>query len=405
MRISMLMLLAFLGFLSCKKNTSTPGEIEVANPITDKKGWKLVKYAPEFYTYANDPLVINKLELVKEHSNGIDILYSSILEFQRDAQFINVRWRAHADGLNEVKKVAITEIASFDQFNRPILSRLVNAFSAGMGESQLFVMNELPILRNGSSTEFDHTYQHFNAKSTKVVLNEKKMTLSSTQITKGGLGTADPAYPFVINGMNSWKAGENFGALANGFASSLGAAPKGNELVILAAKDSLLYVLETQKNTYTYTSGTYSENVKSVVVKNVYNLNALTKSSPNNYLTFARFCFNPDNLFVFAGMSNGHNRYFKINLNTYQLSSENEGLYEQVKLDGIKNLILPEDRPGEVIAMEMDGIYHFKGNTKIPVPSVSVQTGTMGTTVNYSNGKLWQVLFDKNGSYLISKAL
>ncbi len=405
MRNLTLLLCAILGLFACKKNSSNSGELEVANPITEKKGWSLVKYSPEFFTYANDPIVINKLELVKEHSTGIDILYSSMMEFQRDAQFINVRWRAYSDGLNEVKKVDVTQIASFDEFNRPILSRLVNAYSAGMGESQLFVLNELPLRLQGSSSEFDHTYQHFNAKASRVVLNERKFSLRSTQVLKGGIGSANPNAPFVVNGMNSWRVGEKLGALATGYAGSLGAAPKGNGLVILALKDTLVYILETQEKTHMYISGTYSEIVKSAVIKNVYNLNALTKSGIGEYFSTSRFMFNQEYLFVFIGMTNGHHRYFKINLNTYQLKSDNEDLYEQIKLDGIKNIILPEDRPGEVIAMEMDGIYHLSGSTKTPIPSVSVLAGTSGTTVNYSNGKIWQILFDKNGSYLINRAL
>jgi hypothetical protein len=80
-------------------------------------------------------------------------------------------------------------------------------------------------------------------------------------------------------------------------------------------------------------------------------------------------------------------------------------MYELIDLEGFKNIILLNDRPGEILSMEKDGIYHIANNRKTFIASPSVKVGSSGTTVYYSNGKIWQVLFDENGSYLISRTL
>jgi hypothetical protein len=397
--IKILILLTIIS--ACKKEKQSNKDLDIPNPMTDKKGWNLVKYSPEFYYLKSFFPIPITLDLVKEHADGIDIMYNSVYEL--DGKSVNVRWRAFHNKENDVNKVQVVGIARLDG-QTPIMSTLVSSYSRGMGDNDLFAITQIDKrVPNGSPS---YEYDYFSVKILKNTLNSTWFKFLSTQ-TDEGVASANPQQPFVCNGMNArvFNNPKNIYAMGD-FLSVIAAAPKGNQLVMLAIADTLLYVLESSKSVYYHSSGNYGEEVNAVTIKNVFNLNQLTGQKSQNFIDVSKCFFNDQNLYVFLGMRHQKHRLLKIDLNNYTLKSENESLYEKMDLTpGFKNIIMLDDRPGEMLSMEKDGIYHLAGNSKTFIPSPSIKVGSTGTSVYYSAGKVWQVLFDEKGAYLINRKL
>lgn len=391
---------------SCKKE-KTNNALDIPNPMVDKKGWNLVKHSAEFfYIKSPDVEVPITLDLVKEHPEGIDILYNSIFQASSDIKYANVRWRAFNNQDHDVSKVMITQNINRDPIGRPVLSTLVDAYSAGMGSKDLFVITQIDKRANTYTDPAYYQYDFFNASTFKVDINNTWFKFKSTQV-QNGIASANPKLPFVCNGMNArvFNNTKNI-YFIDGFINIVAAAPKGNQLVMLAIKDSLLYVLESTNKIFMHSSGSYGEEVNAVIIKNIYNLHKITKTKDQNFIDITKYYFNDQNLYVFLGLRNQKHRLLKIDLNNYILKSEHESLYEQMDLNpGFKNVLMLNDRPGEMLSMEKDGIYHIAKSTKTFIPSPSVKVGSSGTTAYYSNGKIWQILFDEKGAYLINKTL
>ena len=389
--------LALLTVVACSKEKKSNKIADVPTPMTDSKGWKLVKHSAEFYTLSAGT---KTLDVVKEHSTGIDILYSSIFA-TADLQKINVRWRAYHDKAHDVKKVLLTGY-SLDYLNRPIASTLLNAYSAGMGENELYAVNEQKIEPGGGRLLFD--YYYFNVRSfmsTISSISPHESTMNST----GGIGVANPQFPFSTNGLLI-KQFNNPVPIYNYSASCLAAAPKGDELVMFGTgANNAIVVFESSNKLVSQVISAKNEIVRPTITKTVLDIAKITQASTQNTVIVSKFFSDNQYLYVFLGLQNKKHRFFKISLQDYTVKSENESMYEQIDLEGFKNIILLNDRPGEILSMEKDGIYHIANNRKTFIASPSIKVGSSGTTVYYGNGKIWQVLFDENGSYLISRAI
>lgn len=396
MRISLFGML-LLVLTACYKEKKSGNDPAVPTPMTDSKGWKLVKHSPEFYTLSAGT---KTLDLVKEHSNGIDILYSSIFAFQ-DLQKINVRWRAYHDKAHDVKKVVVTSY-SLDYLNRPVASKLLDVYSAGMGENELFAVNEQKIEPGAGRLLFEYYYYNVRSFSSNI---GNIAPHESTTNSNGGIGGANPKFPFSNNGLLI-KQYNNPTPIYNYSATLLGAAPKGDELLMFGkGAGNAAVVFESTNKKVTQVISAKNEIVRPTVTRTVVDLSKITQTATQNNVLVSRFFSDNQYLYVFLGLQNKKHRFFRISINDYTVSSLNESMYEQIDLDGFKNIILLNDRPGEILSMEKDGIYHIANNRKTFIASPSIKVGSSGTTVYYSNGKIWQVLFDENGSYLISRAI
>lgn len=407
MKNLLILIFSCLSIFSCKKEKTSNNDLDIPNPMVDKKGWNLVKHSTEFFYLKSPDIEIPiTLDLVQEHPDGIDILYNSIFNFQFDVRAINTRWRAYHNKDNDVIKVVINERVNQDFLGRPIFSSLVTAYSTGMGNSDLYAITQIDKRANTSTDGPYYQYDYFNVKTFKENINSTWFKFKSTQV-QNGIASANPKLPFVCNGMNArvFNNTKNI-YFIDGFINIIAAAPKGNQLVMLAIKDSLLYVLESTNKIFMHSSGSYGEEVNAVIIKNVYNLYEITNNKDQNFIDINKYFYNDQNLFVFLGLRNQKHRLLKIDLNNYTLKSEHESLYEQMDLNpGFKNVLMLNDRPGEMLSMEKDGIYHISKSTKTFIPSPSLKLGTSGTTAYYSNGKIWQILFDEKGAYLINKTL
>lgn len=386
-----------IAFFSCKKEEKKTETLQISSPIVQSNGWQLEKYSPEFYTLSAG---VRTLDLVKEHSNGIDILYSSIFHLQ-DLQSINVRWRAYHSKDHDVKKVFVTDY-SLDYANRPVPSKLLDAYSKGLGEYDLLAVSELGT--EPGASRFIYEYNYFNVLSLRNSIFRFKPNEYIID-RSGGIGSADPKVAFANNNILTQQFNNPIPIYAVGNVC-LGAASKGKELVMFGkGVGNELSVYESTNKQISQVISAKNEIVRPVVIKNVFDLSKLTKTDIQNSIVASKFFSDENFLYVFLGLKNKKHRFIKINLSNYTLSSINESLYEKIDLEGYKNLILLNDRPGEMLSMEKDGIYHLAGNTKTIIASAQIKVGSTGTTVYYSNGKIWQVLFDENGSYLISKSL
>lgn len=383
----------FLLQFGCKKDDKGKEQTEIPNPMTSKNGWELVKHTPEFHTYTSG---IRSLDLVKEHSEGIDILYSTIFNFQ-DLQFVNVRWRAYHNDEHIVRKVKLTEY-SLDYLNRAIPSTLLDVYSKGLGENDLFAMYEQRYEPGGG--RLFYKFKYFNVKTIQNSISEFAPNENVSSLFR--IGKANPQHPFVSGGYT-----QQFNESIPIYNSSFAAAPKGKELVMLSVNntDNLLTISESTNKNVLQKISAQDVLVRPVVIKNIFDLSQFTNSNSQNEVILSKFFSDNNYLYVFLGLNNKKHRFFKINLKNYTLTSDNESMYEQIDLVGIKNIILLEDRPGQLLSMEKDGIYLIANNSKTFVASPSIKVGSTGTTVYYSNGKIWQVLFDENGAYLISKAI
>lgn len=396
MKYILIVLFAILCFSSCKKEEINNNSIDIPNPMTDKKGWELVKHSPEFeiLTAKNQFDVVKiTLELVKEHADGIDILYTSTRKEETSNRKKNIRWRAYHNNDYEVNEVVFPEV-------------LISSYSAGLGSGDLYAIAQIDKRANKITDPPYYQYDYLKLRTFQENIHSVWFQFKNTQSTIA-IGSANPQNPFVCNGLNA-RIFKNSKSIYNwgGGMFIQAAAPKANQLVMLALGDSSLYVLESNKNTYMHSSGSYGEEVNPVIIKNVYSFNKVISDKDQNFVEIIRHFYTDQHLYVFLGLRNQEHRLLKIDLNNYTLKSENESLYEKMDLTfGFKNVILLEDRPGEVLSMESDGIYHLAGNKKTFIPSPQIKVGSSGSTVFYSNGKVWQVLFDANGSYLISKTL
>lgn len=395
-KVLSLVLLALL-FSTCKKENSKNEELGIPNPMTSSNGWKLVKHSPEFYTLT---LGTRTLDMVKEHNDGIDILYSTVYALQ-DLKAINVRWRAYHSKDHDVKKVVVTQY-SLDYLNRPIASKLLDVYSSGLGENDLFAVNEQKSELSGGRILFDYSY--YNVKSLKSSI-EAFVPIENTTYNSGGIGSAKKELPFVSNGLLIKQFNSQY-PIYNPVANMLAGAPKGKEIVMFGTgANNKIYVFESTDKVVSQVISSKNELVRPVVIKHVWDISQFTQNSTQNDVIVSKFFYDKQYLYIFMGLSNKKHRFFKINLDNYTISSENESMYETIDLDGYKNILLLEDRPGQILSMEKDGIYLIANNTKTFIPSPSIQVGSTGTSVYYSNGKIWQVLFDENGAYLISKTI
>ncbi|MDP2176746.1 MAG: hypothetical protein Q8K70_12625 [Bacteroidota bacterium] len=403
MKNLLILLFASLCFSSCKKEKSNNNALDIPNPMVDKRGWNLVKHSPEFYFLKssdniNVPIT---LDLVKEHDEGIDILYSSIFNFATEYRKINVRWKAYHNKEHDVKKVEVTG-HSIAFLGRVVPSKTLDVYSTGMGESDLFAINEQEI-ELSSRTRFEYSY--FNVRSSRNNLDEFKPH-ESTTFSSGGIASANPNHPFSANGFLV-KQFKNPTPIYNYSISAFAAAPKGNELVMFGfGPNNTINIIESTNKLVYQVISSQGVLVRPTVVKNVFDISEITKTTDQNDVVISKFFYDEHFLYVFLGLSNKKHRFLKINLANYTLSSENESMYEQMDLSpGFKNVLMLNDRPGEMLSMEKDGIYHISKGTKTFIPSASVKVGTSGTTAYYSNGKIWQILFDENGAYLINRTI
>lgn len=393
-----------LALSACSKNKDQKPE-EDKGPMTVPNGWELFRKSKTFHVYSN---AVNTFELIEQHSDGFDIVYSSVFNFQQELNIHDVRWRTYNDGKEKVEKVVLHEIAAFDGLGRAILSVPLDLHSEGMGENSLYALGEYDSRSNVVSEPYFYRYDFFNVKPVKRSLKTFKFGFKNTQSARG-LASADPVMPFACNGMNAriLNNAQNIYRIGD-YVNIIAAALKGDQLVCLAIRDSLLYVLESDPSQFTHSSGSYSETVNAVVIKNIYLLSDITGTQIQNFVDVWRSYSDGNYLNVFLGMRNGKHRYLRISLGNYSLSSINESLYEQISPDPLtlRDVVMLNDRNGELLSFESDGIYHLKANSKNFIASPEIKAGTViSKNLRYFNGYLWHLMFDSDGAYLIRKAI
>jgi hypothetical protein len=407
MRINriLIILLLFAGFLQgCKDKEPTP-DSKNNSPITENNGWELVAHTPDAAIYSNGYTLFQE---VGEHPDGLDITYSTIFDSDPDkVQHKSSRWRCKKDG----SKISFIDVGLLKTYTLGIntyFANLLDVQSMGMGDQDLYAINENNVAADINQGGIQMNYDYFRVvpNFAQGMISNFRFNFKSSQ-TVAGIGRINQNNAFVCNGKNARFTNQNTNIFdMDEMTQALGAAPKGGNLVRLGVRDSLLYVFESKSALISHSSGTYSENVFAVVVKNVYKISAFTGTTTQNFIELSRFFVHGNDLYVFVGMRNGKHRMLKLNLENYTLSSINPGLYEQMNLIDYKDVILLDDRPGDLLSLEKDGIHLLSGNTKTAISTPQIKVGTfISRNWLYKNGKIWHLLFDKNGSYLINKPI
>jgi len=401
----LILLWLFAGFLQgCKDKDETP-DTQKNSPMTENNGWNLVAHTPDVAIFSNGYTLFHEVE---EHPGGLDLVYSAIFDADPDeVRHRSSRWRSKQDG----SKISFSEVALLKTFTVGVntyFANLLDVQSMGMGDQDLYAINENNVASDINQGGIQMNYDYFRVVPGFVpgVISNFRFNFKSTQ-TASGIGRINNKNAFVCNGKNARIINQNTNIYdMDEMTQALGAATKGFNLVRLGVRDSLLYVFESKSSLISHSSGSYSENVFAVVVKNVYKISAITGTTVQNFIDLSRFFVHGNDLYVFVGLRNGKHRMLKLNLDNYTLSSMNPALYEKMNLMEYKDVILLDDRPGDLLSLEKDGIHLLSGNTKTAISTPQIKAGTfISRNWLYKNGKIWHLLFDETGSYLINKPI
>ncbi len=403
------LLFSIIALLSCKKENKTSGSED--NPFQAANGWKVEKSVNEYSIITNGEPI--KLNLVKEHTDGIDVSYSSLFKIYPELRIKDMRWRAFHSGSSKVEEVNLIELV-YSGTGTDILSSLIDMHSKDLTDDGLFAITQKEVKDNYNISDPDRNrYEYFNVKKKIVGQNPSRINsaffqFKSTQSSMG-VGIANPLFPMVANGLNGRLFNNSLNYYSvNPIGLCVGIAHKNNQNISMCLNGSTIFITQSTNTIFTHSSGSTYENLNTVVVKSTYPISQFTGTDVNNVLLDSRFFLNNNRLYVFAQFQNNTCRYFEVNLDNYTVKALNGSAYDNLIKMPFKSqylLYMPNDRIGEMIYADKNGISINRNGSITSISSPQIKQETSVSSLYYSNNKIWQLLFDANKCYLISKSL
>lgn len=394
-------LLLLIVSISCNKEKGEKKTNIDNGPMQQSNGWVVEKKVDEYRILVTLTSRID-LQLVKQHNDGIQVLYESIYNDASNSNVLAMRWRAFNNEPHKVEKVYIN---NFIIKNGLVINttNLINAYSKDLTENGLFaIVEEENQLSSGST----YSYDYFNAKAA-IKTNIKELTFNFLSTQKPiGVGSANPKFPFIANGLNARILNNNLNIFnASTRDMTLAAAPKGDQLVMFNVLGSKIYINESSRKTINHSSGSTAETAHSIITKNIFDFSKFTGTSEGNDVITYHSYFDENSLYVFLTLSNGKHRYFELNLNNYTLKTLNGSNFENIDFQNNHIILMSEGEPGNMIFISKAGILHYKNGVKVSIPTPMIDEGTNISNWYYSDGKIWQLLFSPYTCYLISKKI
>lgn len=387
-------------FNSCKKEK--PQTSESLGPIKNLASWELAAKSTNYRIYSNG---VTRLHEVREHSSGIDVAYSSVFQFQFELDYIGKRWRAYKGGNELHEDVVLHEIANKDPLGRPILSNVIDVYSKGMGNSDLLVLGSYDVRGHTETDPAYNEYKYFEAKKEKSLLFTFPFRFKSTQVPIG-YGSINSSDVTVCNGLNFRSMNNALNHYNFDGINFVTAAKKNNQYVLLGFSDTMIYICETNSHTFVHSSGSYSENLQGVVVKNMFNLYKITGSRTENFIDQFFVSINGDKINLFIKMRNMKHRYLSFDIDDFTMKTYASTYFEQIANPLYNNgYVLMTDQPGELVSVESSGVYKVSALGRQTIAMPEVEAGTIQSNYIYRDGKLWNIVFGSDASYLIFKNL